>query len=237
MKHALFHDVFSPELPALVRFEWPDESFGMQGAVIASMKDIVFLPWTPDRLTNPFASPTGGSFGELAEGIIFDKEWNAPPVRFRAHRPAPSVETLVRSLQDHPIRLYGFVLPNELRAIADRIDQSRGILALHDNWDGEGSPGYDEATWLRAAGLIVDMAVSFHHSGRTVPSPIITEGDDGSIDVQWRTSTRNVLINVPREPGESITFYAHDRENDDRDIEGKLDAFSDNGWLLGWLCS
>jgi hypothetical protein len=129
-----------------------------------------------------------------------------------------------------------FRLPADLSRVADRLERSRAMLALGDDWDGEGSPGYAETTWHRAAELVVDGATAHHRQGNVDPPlPIISKGDAGSIDIQWRTLHRNVLINVPAAPHEPATFYAHDEENPERDFGGEVDAGERNEQLLVWL--
>ncbi|HEY7031693.1 MAG TPA: hypothetical protein VH482_10215 [Thermomicrobiales bacterium] len=129
-----------------------------------------------------------------------------------------------------------FRLPADLARVAERLERSRSMLALGDDWDGEGSPGYAEATWHRTAELVVDAATA-HYRQRNMspPLPIISKGDEGSIDIQWRTAHRNVLINVPAAPDEPATFYAHDDENPQRDSGGEVDAGERNEQLLVWL--
>jgi len=142
-------------------------------------------------------------------------------------------ERLARPAEEPPIRLFGLAFPQALKAVAERVAKSRAILEIAPDEDG---PAYDEATWQRAARLIEGTTVPhFRSGGGVAPPPIISESDEGSIDVQWRTSTRNVLISVPQAPDEPVEFYAHDRQNEDRDVRGKLDPASDNEWLLRWL--
>lgn len=134
------------------------------------------------------------------------------------------------------IELYGFLLHGELHEVAQRIEKSRRILDLQDNWDGCGSPRITEATWLRAIELVISNANDFFQfRGREFPLPLISESDGGSVDVQWRTNARNILINIPEDASEAITFYAHDRERDGRDIEGRLLPDANNAPVLGWL--
>jgi hypothetical protein len=134
------------------------------------------------------------------------------------------------------VEVAGFTLPDALRPVAERLERSRAMLALADDWDGEGSPGYAEETWRRAAELVVNAATAHRRlRGGEAPAPIITKGDEGSIDVQWRAPQRNILINVPAALDEPVTFYAHDDKNPQRDFGGELDASAGNEQLLVWL--
>ena len=183
----------------------------------------------------PFQSATLADLLELVELRTENSRLRRQNDQLRTRLLAPEgARTKTRS--EPLIEVAGHSLPQVLQPVAERLDRSRGMLALGDNWDDEGSPGYAEATWHRAAEIVVGTATAYHRSGGgVVPLPVITKGEAGSIDVQWRTSTRNILISVPAEPDEAVSFYAHDRENEDRDIEGKLNPSADNGWLLRWL--
>ena len=134
------------------------------------------------------------------------------------------------------IRAGHFILPAALGDVATRLIESRSILELGANWDGEGGPGYDEATWQRAAQLVVDGATRFWQSRQSAsPAPTITNGPDGSVDIVWRAGNRKVLINVPAEPGLGATFYGRDRDNPRRVVQGALDPAGANEWLVVWL--
>jgi predicted HTH domain antitoxin len=61
--------------------------------------------------------------------------------------------------------------------LADAIESSQSILELTDNWDEEGSPGYEESTWLRATNFISSIALSFRQtSGFWIDPPRILKG-------------------------------------------------------------
>jgi hypothetical protein len=110
------------------------------------------------------------------------------------------------------------------------------MLALGDDWDGHGSPGHTETTWRRAAELVVEAATTHQRlRGGEPPIPIISKGDEGSIDIQWRTPSRNVLVNVPASTDEPVTFHADDDENPTRDFGGELTAGARQDQLARWL--
>jgi hypothetical protein len=46
--------------------------------------------------------------------------------------------------------------------------------------------------------------------GASFEVPYIQPGPAGSVDLHWKTSERELLINVPADPAESITFYGDD---------------------------
>src|SRR5688572_9823361 len=120
------------------------------------------------------------------------------------------------------IPLHGFALPAALGSFAQEIDRSRAKLELADDWDGDGSPGYAEATWRRAVAIAVGSAARFLTlHGEVPPDPAIAKGPDGSVDVLWRSGTKKLMVNVPADGG-TVTCHGFDRDNPDREIKALL---------------
>ena len=122
-----------------------------------------------------------------------------------------------------------------ITSLLKAIDASKAEFPSHDNWDQEGSVGYSESTWRRVNQFLIRNAIHFSRS-RNFSVPEILPGPDGSIDLLWRTKSRELLINVP--PGtEALSFYGDDREDGTKDaIKGKkLDESADNDWIFLWL--
>lgn len=127
-------------------------------------------------------------------------------------------------------------MPTALRHIAEHVAESRAMLDLNHDWDGEGSPAYNEATWDRAAHLVVDSTTRFWRASRVLPpAPIITNGPDGGVDIVWRSGDRKLLINIPEEPKDVATFYGRDLEHDHYSLQGECVPSHHNEWLLVWL--
>jgi hypothetical protein len=124
-------------------------------------------------------------------------------------------------------------LPQELEPIADAIQKSRWMLELEDDWDGEGNPGYSEATWSRAVRFLLRNALSlWQERGVSVSAPAIHNGPEGNIDIYWETSKRSRLINVPAKSDEPASFYGHDAQG--KEVKGTLDLSDTNQWLMMW---
>ena len=118
--------------------------------------------------------------------------------------------------------------------IREAVERSREILTWEDNWDGEGSPGFSEAAWLRAVGFLMDNAERLWRKYRTpIQAPEILPGPDGSIDIHWKTEHHELLVNIPANQSELASFYGDDSAR--HAIKGKLDTDSDSRWLLMWL--
>lgn len=118
--------------------------------------------------------------------------------------------------------------------ILREIERSRNILQLGEDWDGEGSPGYEADTWKRATTFLREAALALwvvHHIRLDTPS--ISPGPDGSIDIHWKSGERELLINIPANNTEPGTFYGDNKVG--QIVKGALDISSDNLWLLMWL--
>ncbi len=133
---------------------------------------------------------------------------------------------------------WGFWIPSALREIAAAIDKSRSMLALPDNWDGEGSPAYEEATWRRAVGIVVQASkAAWRQRDQLPPVSQISKGPEGSVDILWEVGTSKALINVPADPAQATTFFAHDLGRGRQLGEGTIDVEGRNDWLLCWLAA
>jgi hypothetical protein len=141
---------------------------------------------------------------------------------------------LQRAVQTAPLQARG-VSKRISSGVAKAIQSSRSILDLKDDWDEEGSPGYIESTWDRAAQFVKNTSLSFRQdAGFWVDPPRILPGPKGSIDIHWKTSKRELLINIPENGEEPADYYGSGGANDI--IKGKLDTSSQqNFWILVWL--
>lgn len=121
-----------------------------------------------------------------------------------------------------------------LEPLRNRIESSRSILGLQDDWDDEGSIGYKEETWKRATQFVLDSAEFLLESHRTVIDlPHIGPGPDGSIDIHWETKEYELLVNIPVDPETCATFYGDNKGI--RSVKGKLDSDITHQDLLLWL--
>jgi len=119
--------------------------------------------------------------------------------------------------------------------LKEAMESSRYILDLEDDWDEEGSPRFQEATWKRATDFIKQIAIAFRQqpSGFWIDPPRILPGPKGSIDIHWKTSKRELLINVPENMSEPADYYGSGGRADI--IKGKLETAAKNEWILTWL--
>jgi hypothetical protein len=125
-------------------------------------------------------------------------------------------------------------LPAELSDLEAAIRKSRYLLELPDNWDDEGSPKIREDTWRRVADFLLENARGLSAVRPvSLEAPVITPGPDGSIDILWSDERRQLLINVPAAPEESIEFFGDDRGH--TVVKGTVEPSTSALWLFEWL--
>lgn len=131
------------------------------------------------------------------------------------------------------IRIAGLLIPVELEAIAREIGRSRYLL--EDDWDGEGTDAIDLATWERATRFLATSATAYYErTGSIVPACRIGGGPDGSLDLHWRLSARELLLNIdPAEPNAG-SFYGDDGAGKHQ-FKGTLDPAAPAEWLMAWI--
>ncbi len=114
------------------------------------------------------------------------------------------------------------------------VHQSRVIMNLKYNWDGEQATGYDERTWARAARFALNHAnLSLTLFGTSLPQPKIGPADAGSIDLFWAGDMGKLLINIPAEADEPITLYGQEARGGS--ISGVIPGEDLRADLAAWL--
>lgn len=170
---------------------------------------------------SPSAGPTGKAYDDAARDA--HSQWKSYVER-----------GFVPPRRVTPI-LLNTLSPNQaIRHILEAVDQSKSILTLEDDWDGEGSSAYKAGTWRKAIDFLKRNALDLWQSEHvSLDAPRISPGPDGSIDLHWKTSRRELLINIPEEDDGTINFYGDNKAG--QVIKGPLDLSKNNQWLLMWL--
>ncbi|HSH80759.1 MAG TPA: hypothetical protein VLA19_19700 [Herpetosiphonaceae bacterium] len=128
------------------------------------------------------------------------------------------------------------VHPPNLPLVLQAIEESRWILDLADDWDGEGSPAYALDTWRRATEFLLNSILrQWEYFGVSISPPNIDPGPNGSVDLHWKTPTHELLINIPADSSEPAGYYGDSRAG--RVTKGSLDTSTPNQWLLMWAQS
>ena len=125
-------------------------------------------------------------------------------------------------------------VPPNFDQIVAAIEESRKLLDWEDDWDEEGSPGYEEAMWQRGAGFLKDNALRlWEEYGACVEAPRVLPGPNGSIDIHWHTGDHELLINIPADRSKLAPYYGDTPTG--HSVKGTLDTSAENQWLLMWL--
>ena len=117
------------------------------------------------------------------------------------------------------------------------VESAQEILLLKPDWDGEGSPGYERATLDRAVEFLRSVASFAVDTWRAeIPPPSIDPGPDGTIDLHWKSTSAELLINISDDPQERATFYGDDYGS--CAVRGDIDLATpehESLVLLSWL--
>ena len=121
-------------------------------------------------------------------------------------------------------------LPNGLAYLLPKIEKSKSILLLEDDWDSEGSEKYAEHTWVESIKFLINYAKTLYFDFNiSIDAPKIYEGPKGSIDIIWEVEKYRLVINVNKN-GEDALFYS-DNYKDQRS-EGVFKVTHFNRFLL-----
>lgn len=99
-----------------------------------------------------------------------------------------------------------FYLPIELSYIKDTIVESKEILNLQPGWDDCNAYQILPEVWDNAIMLLINYSNKVFDSFKIkIQAPDINPCRDGSIDLEWRTKTARLLINVSNK--ELASYY------------------------------
>jgi hypothetical protein len=109
------------------------------------------------------------------------------------------------------------------------------LLALEDDWDGEGSPRYAPETLDRVERFLVTyLHYCSHRYGVVVPVPQLRPGPEGSVDIHWEERSYELLLEFPAD-GPLASYSGENVRGEE--IEGLIDvtAFPVASGLVLWL--
>lgn len=117
--------------------------------------------------------------------------------------------------------------------LSAEIERAKEILALPEDWDGEGSASYSPATFARAAEFLKTHSEFLHDFGLVMPVPAIAAGPNGSIDIHWKRASWELLVNIPADVSKMASFYGDDYGV--QQIKGTVNPETCNSGLAAWL--
>jgi hypothetical protein len=114
------------------------------------------------------------------------------------------------------------------------VNKAQSILTLPDDWDDAGSPAIRPETLRRAVlFLLLHAAVLWGRYSVIIPTPRISAGPDGSIDLHWRTRRRELLVSIPQDLKGPAPYYGDNFGTERR--KGTIPANALDLELFAWL--
>lgn len=121
-------------------------------------------------------------------------------------------------------------LRRNLDHISKAVESAHYLLDLTDE---DGQPTCTRATWDRAIQFLTACARrAWDAHGIKIDAPAILPGPDGSIDLHWKRTAYEMLINIPVSPSEHPSYYGDDQ--DGNSTKGNV-VSGDNQGLILWL--
>ncbi len=128
-------------------------------------------------------------------------------------------------------------LSKNYRILKNEINRSRyHVLNLKDNWDGEGSKGFNLVVWKDASSFLLSLFHKFYKEyGIIFDVPTILPVEDFSIDIHWKTDKMELTINFSEEFYNFPSFYG--RDNEGNEIQGTIEKDKIHIIIFPWLKS
>ncbi len=116
------------------------------------------------------------------------------------------------------------------------LDGAYRLTELQDDWDDAGGTAYSKQHVDKVVNFLTNIAKSVpSDKGSYFPVPRINPGPGDSIDVQWKESGKNLLLNIPADSEQLSTFYGETSGGEKAEIRGILDIRYLNSWIADWL--
>lgn len=110
-----------------------------------------------------------------------------------------------------------------------------GIVGLSDNWDNQGSKGFDIDTWQRTISLLRKILFILWDNMVEIPIPTILPSPDGSFDINWENNAFELLINIPADIQEPVSLYGEKIGQKEYEIEVRIKFELVESVIIEWL--
>ena len=124
-------------------------------------------------------------------------------------------------------------MPKELEHILKTIKNSKSILNLKKDWDGNGAIPIEENIWIDSIRFLSEYSIFIYKNyKKIIHAPEINPSSDNSIDLDFRVKGNQykieILINLKKENSKTIIGYYGDFFNEKtkkikNEIEGKIE--------------
>lgn len=126
-------------------------------------------------------------------------------------------------------------IDSKLINISKCIENSEYILNLKDDWDDENALGCNPFIYYRAIEILTRYSQNLLTSyGIVIDKPEINLAKDGSIDLEWRTDSVILLINIQNTDIIDVHYYGEDFKTKTI-LKGFIDSFRINKDLAFWM--
>lgn len=113
------------------------------------------------------------------------------------------------------------------------IENARKAILEHANSRSEDVDYYSLTTFARAVAFLVAHSEYLRQFDLDLPTPHIGPGPDGSVDLHWKRSSWELLVNIPAEEDSMASFYGDNYGV--QKIKGSVDPKTCNVGLAAWL--
>lgn len=128
------------------------------------------------------------------------------------------------------------IFPTQLQDVLNEIIDSKYILDLNDDWDGEGSPSFSKELYQDAIQFLIDYSIAlFNVYNIVMDVPEINPCRNGSIDISWRSSLVRLLINFKQVAGETKILFYRDHYQNKQSNKGDLSLNNIDESFLIWM--
>ena len=112
---------------------------------------------------------------------------------------------------------------------------SNNIVGLSDNWDSQGSKGYNIDTWERTIYLLKNILFNLWDNMIDIPIPTVLPSPDGSFDINWETGIFELLLNIPSDIQEPVSLYGEKIGHKEYEIEVRSKFELVESVVIEWL--
>jgi hypothetical protein len=114
--------------------------------------------------------------------------------------------------------------------LTSRLEQARKALVEVDD---EESPRASRSAFDRAANFLKASSGHIRYQGKEMRLPDIGLGPSGSIDLHWKASSWELLVNIPAELDALATFYGDNYGT--QKVRGSMNPETDTEAIANWL--
>jgi hypothetical protein len=140
-------------------------------------------------------------------------------------------------LDESRLWIFASDVNSKLKPIFDSIRESEEYFSDDNNLNEEEGLTFNSLTFKRASNFLIKYSKTILNRFNTViDKPNIYPGPDGSIDIFWKNSSYELLLNIPSEENFLATFYG-DNKNKEH-IKGTINLNSEklNNGIILFLC-